>query len=382
MPRTLPLASPSADASALPRLQRLSDFLALDPRNAGLLRDMACEALRAGQWDAVLRAVQRLRLLGEERAPERRLWVRALRGAGRADEAAAALDHAQARWPHDAGLALERSRALAESGDLARALQALPATEHAEAEAGAACAWRVRLLHHLGRLDEAEAAAQEHHARHGHDDEVEASLLAVLVDASRLDEAAHRAASLVARCRAAGTALPHAVAEPLALAALREGGSGAARDWTDRALAQRDDDGRLWLVRGLTHLVEGQGADAERALERAVAVLPEHPGGLLALGWVRLLRGARGDARQALDRALAASPAFADAHGSLAVLEALEGRPGPARDAIRRAEGLEPGNPAARLAAARLEGRCSEAEVRRLAGRVALRSRHAAAVTG
>lgn len=372
---TVPLPSPPADASAHPRLQRLSDFLALDPRNAGLLRELAREALRAARWDAVLGAVQRLRLLGEERAAERRLLVRALRGAGRAEEADAALDDAHARWPRDAGLALERSRALAGAGDFASALQALPATEHAGAEAGAACAWRIRLLHHLGRLDEAEAVAHEHAARHGVDDEVEASLLAVLVDASRLDEAVHRATALVARCRTAGTAFPCAAAEPLALAALREGRSEAARGWTDRALAQRDDDGRLWLVRGLTHWVEGQGADAERALERAVAALPHHPGSLLALGWVRLLRGARGDARRAFERALAASPAFADAHGSLAVLEALDGRPGPARDAIRRAEGLEPGNPAARLAAARLEGRCSEAEVRRLARRVALRSR-------
>jgi Flp pilus assembly protein TadD len=379
---TEPSSIPPAEASARARLQRLSDFLALDPRNAGLLRELAREALRAGRWEAVPGAVQRLRLLGEERAPERRLLVNALRAAGRGEEADAALDEAHARWPEDAGLALERSRVLAAAGDLAGALQALPATERAGAEAGAACAWRVRLLHHLGRLDEAEAAACEHAARHGADDEVEASLLAVLVDASRLDEAAHRAAALAARCRAAGAAFPYAAAEPLALAALREGRGEAAREWTDRALAQRDDDGRLWLVRGLTHLVDGQGADAEQALERAVAALPEHPGSLLALGWVRLLRGARAEARQAFDRALAASPALADAHGSLAVLEAFDGRPGPARDAIRRAEGLEPDHPAARLAAARLEGRCSEAEVRRLAGQVALRSRRPAAAIG
>ena len=371
---TEPASPPSDDPSAA-RLRRLADFLALDPCNATLLRDCAGEALRAGQFEAVLGAVERLRVLGEEHAPERRLRVSALRRAGRSDEARAALEDGLARWPADAGLSLEHGRALATAGELERALQALPDASDAGSLAGPIVAWRVRLLHHLDRLDEAETAAREHVERHGPDDGVEAVLLGVLVDRARLKEAAHRARALVDRRATAGAAFPHAAAEPLALAALHEGRLEAAREWTERALAERDDDGRGWLVRGLAQLAAAQGEQAERSLERAVAALPRHAGSLLALGWAHLLHGERTAARRAFDAALAATPALADAQGSVAVLEALDGELAPARAAIRRAVGLDPANVPARLAAALLEGPIRSDEIARIAHELLTRAR-------
>jgi len=380
------LASPEPDdAQRLDRLRRLTDFLALDPRNARLLRDCAHEALRARRFDTAVGTVRRLQLLNEERVADRLVLVAALRGAGRADEAEAELDEASVRWPGEAGIALERARAWCEAGDVERALRALTAfdpLERAGPRAGAVCALRVRLLHHLDRLDEAAAAAESFTARYGVDEELEANLLAVLVDASRLEEALPRALGLVARSEAAGHPFPYAAAEPLALAALHEGRIESARAWTDRALAQRDDDGRMWLLRGLVHLLEGATVDAVAALERSVAALPRHAGSRVALGWAELMRGERARARQAFTEALQASPSFAEAHGSLAVVEALDRRSEPARDAIRRAEGLQPGNAAAGLAAALLEERCTEAEVARLARLVLLRSRPRSAALG
>ena len=375
---TNPAPTEPDDAQRLERLRRLTDFLALDPRNARLLRDCAHEALRAQRFDTAIGAVRRLQLLDEERAADRLVLLAALRGAGRAAEAEAELDAASVRWPGEAGIALERAQRWCEAGDAERALQALAVfdpLEHAGPRAGAVCALRVRLLHHLDRLDEAAAAAESFTARHGVDEEVEANLLAVLVDASRLEEALPRALGLVARSESAGQSFPYAAAEPLALAALHEGRIESARAWTDRALAQRDDDGRMWLIRGLVHLLEGATAEAVTALARSVAALPRHAGTRVALGWAELMRGARGRAREAFTEAMRLSPDFAEAHGSLAVVEALDRRSEAARAAIRRAEGLQPGNAAAGLAAALLEDRCTEAEVARLARLVVLRSR-------
>jgi tetratricopeptide (TPR) repeat protein len=373
------------DAQRLDRLRRLTDFLALDPRNTRLLRDCAHEALRARRFETAIGCVRRLQLLDEERVADRLVLVGALRGAGRASEAQSELDEASVRWPCEAGVAFERARTWCDAGDAERALQALAGLEPLERagpRAGAVCALRVRLLHHLDRLDEAAAAAESFTARYGVDEEVEANLLAVLVDAGRLEEALSRALGLVARCEAAGHSFPYAAAEPLALAALHEGRIESARAWTDRALAQRDDDGRMWLIRGLVHLLEGVTLDAVTALERSVAALPRHAGSRVALGWAELMRGERPRARQAFTDALQASPGFAEAHGSLAVVEALDRRSEAARDAIRRAEGLQPGNAAAGLAAALLEERCTEAEVTRLARLVLLRSRRRSAAPG
>ena len=375
---TTPAPSEPDDAQRLDRLRRLTDFLALDPRNARLLRDCAHEALRARRFDTAIGAVRRLQLLNEEHVADRLVLMAALRGAGRAVEAEAELDEACVRWPGEAGIALERARVWCEAGDAERALQVLAAfdpPERAGPRAGAVCALRVRLLHHVDRLDEAVAAAEAFTARYGVGEEVEGNLRAVLVDASRLEEALPRALGLVARSEAAGHPFPYAAAEPLALAALHEGRIESARAWTDRALAQRGDDGRIWLIRGLVHLLEGATAESVTALERAVAALPRHAGSRVALGWAELMRGERARARQAFTEAVQASPCFAEAHGSLAVVEALARRSEAARDAIRRAEGLQPGNAAAGLAAALLEDRCTESEVARLARLVLLRSR-------
>jgi tetratricopeptide (TPR) repeat protein len=381
---TLALPEPD-DATRLDRLRRLTDFLALDPRNPRLLRDCAHEALRTRRFDTAIGSVRRLRLLNEERVADRLVLVAALRGAGGAAEAEVELDEAFIRWPGEAGVAVERARGWCEAGDAERALQALAGfdpLERAGPLAGAVCALRVRLLHHLDRLDEAAAVAESFTARYGVDEEVEANLLAVLVDASRLEEALPRALGLVARSEAAGHPFPYAAAEPLALAALHEGRIESARGWTDRALAQRDDDGRMWLIRGLVHLLEGVIVDAVTALERSVAALPRHAGSRIALGWAELMRGERARARQAFTDAVQASPSFAEAHGSLAVVEALDRQSEPAQAAIRRAEGLQPGNAAAGLAAALLEERCTEAEVARLARLVLLRSRRRSAAPG
>jgi tetratricopeptide (TPR) repeat protein len=382
---TTPAPFEPDDAQRLDRLRRLTDFLALDPRNARLLRDCAHEALRARRFDTAVGAVRRLRLLDEERVADRLVLVAALRGAGRADEADTELDEAAVRWPFEAGIALERARAWCQAGEAAHALEALAPfdpLERAGPRAGAVCALRVRLLHHLDRLDEAAAAAETFTARYGVDEEVEENVLAVLVDAGRLEEALPRALGLVARSEAAGQPVPYAAAEPLALAALHEGRIESARAWTDRALAQRDDDGRMWLIRGLVHLLEGATAAAVTALERSVAALPRHAGSRVALGWAQLMQGERAGARRAFTEAVQASPSFAEAHGSLAVVEALDRRLEPARAAIRRAEGLQPGNAAAGLATALLEDRCTEAEVARLARLVLLRSRRRSGTAG
>lgn len=359
------------------RLQRLGRFLSVDPDNVALLRDYANEAWQAREYQACVLAVERLLGLGQTVLGDHLLLARALRQQGQAAQALGCLRGTAALWPDEPVVALETAYCQFAEREFEQVLEALPPQAQGEAPdtdlAARAEGLRVRALHHLGRLEDAVAAAQRFEAAHGPHAYVQASVLAVLVDQSNLQQAAQMAHALLP---AGGDvqAAPYEVAEPLALQALDEQGTERALQWVDWALARRIDDGRIWLLKGLALLQSNQREAAIPALERAADLMPTHAGSHLGLGWACLLHGDRARARQAFDAAAHASPAFAEVHGSLAVLEAAEGRKEAARAQIRRAQGLDRHCASALFALALLEGR-QGADITALAQAVIARAR-------
>ncbi len=79
-----------------------------------------------------------------------------------------------------------------------------------------------------------------------------------------------------------------------------------AREPLTRA-AEAAEDGRLWLRLGRIHLNAGRWADAQRAIERALARggLDDEGAAQLLLGVARYERGRYEEARRAFERALA-----------------------------------------------------------------------------
>jgi Flp pilus assembly protein TadD len=359
----------------LQRLARLGRFLAVDPANAALLRDYAGQAWLAREYEACTVASEKLVSLNQASAADHLLLAQALRQQRRTQPAIQALQAAIARWPQEEPLRIELARVQFAAGDLDAALEALPAVSADAAWAGAACSLRVRLLHHLGRLDEAAEIAQQFEAQHGPRAEVQASMLGVLVDQSRLPQAVQAAQALLP---ASGdvAAAPYEVAEPLAMQALDESSSERALHWAEWALARRADDGRIWLLKGLAHLQANQRDVAIQSLERAADLMPAHAGSHLGLGWACLLHGDRARARQAFEAGAQASPAFAEAYGSLAVVEAAEGHAQAARAQARKAQLLDRHCASAMFALALLDGH-GGTDITRMAQAVIARARGA-----
>lgn len=352
------------------RLERLGAFLQIDPDNRTLLRDYASEAMRAGEFRACARALERLRGSGERSRDDAVLLARALRLDGCRDDAIAVLTESQEAWPGEVPVAVELAACHFAERAFESALDDLPSLPDEHEFAGAVAAMRVRLLHHLGRLDEAVAIAQRFlgRASSAHDT-VAAAAVAVLLDLSRLEEARAVALSLV---DAAGpdTPPPYEVCEVLAAVALDEDQPTIARGWLQQALGRRQDDGRIWLLKGVTELRAGGQLEAIDALQRAVDLMPSHPGSHLALGWAWLAKGDFERAQSAFESGLAASPAFAESHGSLAVLAAMRGQTAEAAELIRRAQRLDRHCASARWAEQLLAGHVNPEDVSRLAAEV------------
>jgi len=366
--RTEPAARAGPDRS---RLERLGRFVEQDPSNANLLRDYAREAWRLGEPEAALAALGQLDRCGTATAVDHLEAAFALRQLGRSESAIVLLQSASARWPHEPEIAVERARCLFALRQFEQALAALPTP--VPRRRGEAVALRVRLLHHLGRLDEALGEAAAYQGPLADTRDVRAATLPVLVDLSRLDDAVRLATELTSPASDA-SAPPYEAAEPLALQALDSQQPDAALGWVKVAQQQRQDDGRIWLVKGMAHLLARDFSVGAEALGQAASLMPAHPGSLLALGWAHCLAGDRSSARTAFERGIGASPGLADGQGSLAVLDVLDGRRDAAQTGIRKALKLDPDCASARFAAALLKQPRGH-DIEQLAQRVLARAR-------
>jgi tetratricopeptide (TPR) repeat protein len=316
------------------RLERLGQYLAVDPDNVALLQDYAREAWASRESQACVQALRKVQQLGALDADHLALMGRALVACNDAPAATAELQQALQRWPESALIRLELARALFVIRDVDQALTQLPEA-HEPGELGAAiCALRVRLLHHSERLDEALEVVEHFEAMAGKHPGVEAAVLPVLSDLGMGTEAVERAQRLAATH---GDAAPYEVCEPLAMAALDAQQSEHSQQWIDRAMHMRQDDGRMWLLSALTHLQSGDSNAASAAATHAAELMPGHAGSQLAKGWIALLTNDLQGARNAFESGIQASPAFAEGYGSLAVIEVMQGRSAEADALIRKA---------------------------------------------
>jgi tetratricopeptide (TPR) repeat protein len=363
----LPSASPTPS-----RLQRLGHYLAADPDNTALLHDYAGQAWATREYQACAIALRKLLTL-EPPTPQRHAELaRALLASGDLEQALQVAEAALTQWPDDANLQLSVAQCHLAARDFEQALEAQPMREAALPLSGEACALRIRALHHLGQLEQAAREAAAHEAVTGLHPAVGSALLPVLTDLSRFEEATALASSLL---QAAGDKPPpYEVCEPLALAALDNGQDAAARQWVDRALDTRRDDGRIWLLDGMTSMQTGSWDRAATAFEHAVQLMPGHAGSHLAQGWMHLLRNELDAARSCFERGVAASPAFAEGHGSLAVVAARQGHSAEADALIRKALLLDRHCGSARFAQALQRG-ASQDKIAELAKAVITRAR-------
>ncbi len=334
------------------RIDRLWQYLATDPGNATLLRDIAHEALATHAHDQALKALNQLAALRVATANDEAAAIHALCSTGQVSEAADRALAARQAWPDDEALRVEAARALMLLRRFEDSLAHSGGTFTDPHLAQMAAELRLRTLWHQGQLDEALALAAEAVRQYPDNPRLAAQHSALLYDQDLAPEAFGEAR----RAYALSPEHAYSALHVLASECLLHKDIPRALAFVDEAQSVRLDDGRIWLIKGSAHLVSGQLNEAIDELQQATAIFPEQPGALLALAWAHVARGELNAAEATVHQAIEISPAFAESHGTLAVLHAMKGQGEQAANSIRRANLLDKTGFAARFAQSILDG--------------------------
>ncbi|OXI87198.1 hypothetical protein CFB40_16110 [Burkholderia sp. AU31652] len=307
-------SSPASDMMATVRVERLMSFLDADPDNLNLLADAADAAFDAN--DVALCDALLDRHAAHAPLPPALAHLRGLAALSQRRFDAALRAFAPLLATHgDGAIRYNAAYATAMLGRFDEALDMLD--DAAVAGVPGAIPLTLRVLHHLGRLDDAIALGRLHVDRPDASPDLYGALATALFDAANLDEARRCAES------AADTVDGLTVRGLLAL----DGPSvDTARELFRRALALNPDSARATLGMGLVELSERHFATACKLLDQAANSLKVHPGAWAAAAWGQLFDGAPDAARPRFEHAAALDRGFADAHGGLAVVCVHEGR--------------------------------------------------------
>lgn len=142
----------------------------------------------------------------------------------------------------------------------------------------------------------------------------------------------------------------------MASLALGEGSATQARQLALESLQLQCESGRSWSVLAFADLLEGKFLVACDHFERSLQTMPEHIGTWHGLGWAQILLRKLDAARSTFEKALGMNRNFADSHGGLAVVLALQQQHDAARQHIERALRLDKTSLSAQYAQGILNG--------------------------
>ncbi|MGC4061438.1 MAG: tetratricopeptide repeat protein [Aquabacterium sp.] len=347
------MTSSTVDTNQAPsRIDRLWQYLAADPANTSLLRDIAREGMGTGAHEQALKALAQLAELGMADANDAAATIHVLLKLGRVEQACEHALQAREKWPEDGPVRVETGRAMLNARRFDDVLTHCAGDFDDAALAQMAGEFKLQALWHLGETDAASELASHLVAQFPDNPRLVAQYSALLYDQERSAEAFEAA-------RRAYTLSPqqaYSALHVLASERLLQRDLDGAMKLVDEAQRYRTDDGRVWLIKGSVELMAGKVDDAIVDLKRALSIYPDHPGTHLTLAWVYITRGELDQAEATAHNAIEASPAFAESHGTLAVVYAMKGQEHEAKQSIRRATLLDKTGFSARYAQSLLDG--------------------------
>lgn len=356
--------------AAQSRLERLASYLQADPDNVNLLRDMAKEALSERLYPQAIEALNRLEALGQHDANDAAAKLFAQVRAGQIDQACDYARAARQAWPDDEAVRLEGARALFHARQYQETIdwvQSAPFTDAALAQMAGDVL--LQSMWHLGELEQACQIGAQILAQWPDNPVLCSIYSALLYDNDDMNQAFEYAK------RAYTVSPAHAYQALHVLASerlLRQDLPGAMR-FVELAQGQRQDDGRVWLIKGSVEMIAGQTDQALGSLKAALQAYPNHPGSYLALAWLQLTQKLFDEAAATVQQAIAVSPAFAESHGTLATILWLQGDADGAKASIRRAQLLDKDSYAAKYAQALMDGAAPE-QIQELGKQVLIRA--------
>lgn len=326
-------------------IDRLTQYLAVDPSNVELAADLAGLHLRAGDHSEAVRVLHGLPPSSQSNPQIQFLLAQLDLAAGGYDAAEERLarlreaDHDGLAISHDLAFALLCQRRL----DEARAVLSGVDARHRGEPAVQILHARIELM--AGNMASADQWLEKVlEAIPAHPTALGLKALGLL-DAG--DDAGAQAISTA--CLAI---------EPEQHEALITAGSLAlvnrqpipAREYFSRALSRFPNSGRALSGLGQVQMLQNELQHAGQTLARAVACMPDHIGTWHALAWTQLLCGDVVAAEASYRSALALDRNFAESHGGIAIVALLTGRTAEGEASLTRALKLDPGAVSGRYA--------------------------------
>jgi tetratricopeptide (TPR) repeat protein len=306
------------------RTAQLIGFLEHDPENMHLLCDAVAAAFDEGQGEIARGLIARLARLGPVPAGILNLEGLAALAGGRHEEAIDCFRRSVEEGAAAPEVRLNLAWALTYAGRHEEALSLL--VDEVLGLGASPAGLRIRLLHHLDRLEEAMAEGARFAELHPGDSHLMGTLAAAALDADMPD---------LARAYAARAGSHHDALSTMGLLLLDEDRLSESAALFDRVLVSDAANPRALLGKGLERLARGEPGDAAALLDRAAAGFGDHLGSWIAAGWAYFIAGDLGAAQARFAHALSIDDGFAETHGGLAVIDIAQGR---IEDGRRRAE--------------------------------------------
>lgn len=303
-----------ASSRAAERYSRFLEFLEEDPGNLQLLGDAAVSAREAGAHGEAAELLERYEAI--ESLPPPLLNLRGLLALDekRFADAADAFEALLEQNPADASLRFNLAWARAVLQDYAAANDLLdPATITA---LPSAAALKIRVLHHLGELEEALDLGERLVKRFPGDAPLMSALALCALDFGEAELAQSYALQAGDTDEGLST---------IGMLMLSEGKVAGALSSFERALKLQPESPRALLGEGLAKMAEGNVDAAVPLIERSAQIFRTHLGSWVAAGWGHVAQGQYGEARKRFEKVVALDDNFAEGHGGLAVIDAMEG---------------------------------------------------------
>ncbi len=338
-------------------LDRLEEFLELDPANPLLLAETADAALAGGAFQRAQQLINDgLKLPGDPSAwhfRQANLYI-AQRHLDEARHVLATLEQAGGKHPaiaHNLGYI----QLLKEDFEACReTLQPWIDTGAANDDSALQILW-LRVMHRLDRMEEAWDWVKQWRAAQVLSPGAAGVASLIALDLGDFDAALALSQQAL---HDAGPQLEALVAR--ASVSLARQDAASARHSLDAALKLNPDDGRTLSTMGFVAMLEHRVGEARQRFNKALSFVPGHIETWHGLGWACVLQQDWVAAQAAFESALRLDPEFAESHGALAVVHALQGHTQYARDHIDRATQLDASNLAARYAQAVLSGQARD----------------------
>ncbi|MGY1489922.1 tetratricopeptide repeat protein [Methylobacillus pratensis] len=318
------------------QLERYLGYLKTDPHNIQLLNTAADIAYQENDLGQAKALAEQAIVLDGSNAQARSILALSLMAQGEVAQAREMLDELISSGHDSPSLRYNLAYCLALEKDFESSIELLTDAEEQYANLPQMVHLKVQVLHHLAELESAIDLAKRVSDQHDDDKILYGLLSSLYIDDMAFDLAKHHAEKVLA----GGPGNPDAYTS-LGTLALSEQDSSKAMDYFAQAIQLKSNNGRAWLGKAMSQMLQNQHHDALLSFDEALKYMPNHLGTWQAMVWCQLAQKDLEGAERSIQQALQIDPNFSENHGTLAIIQLARGNLDHAQASIRRTLGLD-----------------------------------------